>query len=251
MHATSVLLGVGTLTGLLLVCWRAPQKELSAYLDAGFWVLVGALIGSRAGSVLVNFAYYQANPGEVFQVWEGGLSGIGALVGGAVAIFVVARWKKIPTATLADVLFPLAGTLMVTAWLGCWISSCAYGLPSEAWWALPASDELGGIANRIPVQLVGAALTLVFLFLLELAGKHFPVPGSNALTGLLLLSAEILALSFLRADPTPTWLGLRLEAWGAAAVLMAGTLGGVVLLVRGRHRDVHSTAKSMHHKGET
>lgn len=250
MHATSVLLGVGTLTGLLLVCWRAPQKELPAYLDAGFWVLVGALIGSRAGSVLVNFAYYQTHIGEVFQVWKGGLSSIGALVGGSVAIFVVARWKKIPTAALADVLFPLAGTLMVTAWLGCWVSSCAYGLPSEAWWALPAKDELGMLDHRIPVQLAGASLTLVLLFLLELAGGRFRVPGSSALTGLLLLSAEIVALSFLRADPTPTWLGVRLEAWGAAALLLATTLAGVVLLVRGRHRELHSTAKSMHHKGE-
>jgi prolipoprotein diacylglyceryltransferase len=94
MHATSLLLGLGTLTGLLLACWRAPQKELPEYLDAGFWVLVGALIGSRAGSVLVNWAYYQAHAGEVFQVWKGGLSGIGALVGGVVAIFVVARWKS-------------------------------------------------------------------------------------------------------------------------------------------------------------
>jgi phosphatidylglycerol:prolipoprotein diacylglycerol transferase len=244
MHATSLLLGLGTLTGLLLACWRAPQKELPEYLDAGFWVLVGALIGSRIGSVLVNFTYFQAHPGEAFQVWEGGLSGIGALVGGSVAIFVVARWKKIPTVALADVLFPLAGTLMVTAWMGCWVSSCAYGLPSEAWWALPARDELGVLDNRIPVQLAGATLTLALLFLLELAGKRFPVPGSGALTGLLLLSAEILA-SFLRLTP-PHWLGLRLEAW-AGALLVAATGGGII---GGRHRDVR-TAKSIHHKGET
>jgi hypothetical protein len=101
------------------------------------------------------------------------------------------------------------------------------------------------------VQLVGAVLTLVILVVLELAIKRDWLPGLSALTGLVLLSAEILVLSFLRADPTPTWFGVRLEAWGSAVLLVSGILAGMVLLLRGRGKDISRAAKSMHHKGET
>jgi prolipoprotein diacylglyceryltransferase len=135
MQTYSLLLGVGALSGLLLACWRAPQKELSCYMSAGVWVLFGTLIGSRITTVMVNFPYYQAHPGEIFTVWMGGLSGLGALAGGALSIIIVSKWKNINTGALGDALFPLAGTIMITAWLGCWLGSCGYGYPSSAWWA--------------------------------------------------------------------------------------------------------------------
>jgi prolipoprotein diacylglyceryltransferase len=232
MQTYSLLLGVGALSGLLLAFWRAPEKELSGYMNASVWVLFGTLIGSRTATVMVNFPYYQTHPGEIFQVWMGGLSGLGALVGGALSIIIVAKWKNIDTGALADALFPLAGTLMVTAWLGCWLDSCGYGYPSNAWWALPAKDEWGVMVNRVPVQFVGALLTLVMIWLLEGISKHFTTGGTSALIGLFMLSAEIIVLSFLRADPTPILNGLRLEAWGGLGLMILCALGVANLLLR-------------------
>ena len=55
MQPFSLLLGLGALAGLLLAGWRAPQKERIRYLDAGVLTLLGALLGSRAISVVVNW----------------------------------------------------------------------------------------------------------------------------------------------------------------------------------------------------
>jgi prolipoprotein diacylglyceryltransferase len=241
MQTYSLLLGVGALSGLLLACWRAPQKELSCYVNAGIWALFGTLIGSRAATVMVNFPYYQNNPWEIIQVWMGGLSGIGALAGGALSVLIVSKWKNIDTGALADVLFPLAGSVMVTAWLGCWIDNCAYGYPSEAWWALPAQDEWGVTTTRMPVQFLGALSTLAVVWLLERNARRFPICGTSALLGLFLLSTEMLLLSFLRADPTPIVNGLRLEAWGAIGLMILSGLGAGIILVFSRARsNVHS-----------
>jgi prolipoprotein diacylglyceryltransferase len=232
MQTYSLLLGVGALSGLLLACWRAPQKDLSCYMTAGVWALFGTLIGSRAATVIINFPYYQTHPGEIFQVWLGGLSGIGALAGGVVSIFIVSKWKNIDRGALADALFPLAGTVMVTAWLGCWLDSCSYGLPSNAWWALPAMDEWGVTASRVPVQLIGALSTLAMIWLLEVATRRFPTCGLSALIGLLGLSTEMFLLSFLRADPTPILNGLRLDAWGALGLMVLSAAGVLVTSMR-------------------
>jgi phosphatidylglycerol:prolipoprotein diacylglycerol transferase len=232
MQPFSLLLGLGALTGLILAGWRAPKKETIRYLDAAVGVMFGALLGSRAVMVAVNYGYYQSHPGEIFQVWLGGLSSIGALAGGIVALFIVAVWWKIPAGLLADTLLPLVGALTVTAWLGCWMDRCSYGVPTNAWWAVPGWDEWGVLARRVPVQLMGATLSLAFIWLVDRASKRLSLPGLSASVGLFGLSAVMFGLSYLRADPTPIWQGLRLEAWGTIGSMIFSTFIVVVLLLR-------------------
>jgi prolipoprotein diacylglyceryltransferase len=236
MQTFSILLGLGAMAGLLLVSWRAPKKETMRYLDAGLVVMFGAMCGSRAMTVAVNWGYYQAHAREIYQVWLGGLSGVGALVGGILTVIIVARLGNFPAGQLADTLIPLAGTLAITAWLGCWMDSCGYGLPSSAWWALPGRDEWGVLARRVPVQLAGALLTLGMFWLLERASKRLPRSGISASVGLLGLAVELFALSFFRADPMPVWLGLRLEAWGTLGLAVFSILS-LAVLFRQRMKD--------------
>jgi len=231
MQQYSILLGVGALFGLLLLVWRAPKKEAERYLDAGLWILFAALVGGRAMAVAVNFQYYQTHPGEMLQVWLGGNSGVGALVGGMVAIIILSLWWKLPAGKLADALLPLAGAIAITAWLGCWAKSCGYGLPYDAWWAIPGRDEWGVLVTRVPVQLLGAIMTLVLVWSLDWASKHIPIPGLVAAIGLFGISAVIFTLSFVRADPIQILNGLRLEAWVAIGLMIISLSAVVVLLL--------------------
>src|SRR4030042_879071 len=161
MQPFSILLGLGVLLGLLLTVWRAPEKEAPRYLEAGLWELLGALVGGRLLTVVVNFSYYQSHAGEIVQVWLGGLSGMGALAGGILGVIILALWWKLPVGKLADMLLPLAGTLTIAAWLGCWVGGCGYGVALDMGGAVPGGDEGGVLAKRVPVQLLGAILTLV------------------------------------------------------------------------------------------
>ena len=232
MQPFSLSIAFGALTGLLLVGWQAPKKETLRYLDAGIITLFCALIGSRAFSVVSNITYYRLHPVEVFQVWSGGLSGIGAIVGGSVILILISIWWKIPVGLLLDTLFPLAGALTVTAWLGCGLDRCSYGLPSNAWWALPSRDEWGILTGRVPVQLLGATLSLGVIWILERYSKKNPIEGMTASLGLFSLSSILFSLSYLRADPAYIWKGLRLDAWGALALMIFWGIIVVVLLAR-------------------
>jgi len=202
------------------------------YLDAGLGILFATLLGSRALTVVAGWAYYQGHLTEIIQVWKGGLSGIGALAGAALGMIIIALAFKFPLGVLADTYLPLASTLSIAAWLGSWASGSSYGAPSAAWWALPAFDEMGVLDTHLPVQLLGAILSLLIALLLDRVGPRFPIKGITALLYLFGLSGVIFGLSFLRVDPALTWQGLRLEAWGAVGLMIFSALLVVVLLLR-------------------
>jgi phosphatidylglycerol:prolipoprotein diacylglycerol transferase len=221
IYAFSLLLALGAALGLAWAIQAAPYKERLSLFDAGLWTLLGALLGGRAGYVLVNWSYFNGRPWQIPQFQLGGLSGAGALAGGVLALALVAWLRRRPIGALADALLPLLLILAVAAWLGCWLDGCAYGWSLSAWWAIPARDEWGLITPRWPVQLIGAVASLALLWLLELVGARLELrPGMLAGLGLLGLSAICFGLSFLRADVALTWQGLRLDAWGALALLL-------------------------------
>lgn len=212
----SLLLGFGASLGLAWVIWRVPQKEREPLLIAGLWVLLGALIGARAAFIITNAAYFAARPQEIFQIWQGGLSWTGAVIGALLILLLVAYLQRTSPGALADRLLPLALTLSVSGWLGCWLSGCAYGAESNmAILSVPAMDESGTLRLRFPLQMLTAALLTLCFTLLERLRVDLPRPGQFASLGLALLCGLQFAASFLRADPALLWRHWRVESWAA------------------------------------
>ncbi len=245
IYALSLLLGLGISLGLAWVAWSANASGRDALrpVNAGLWMLLGALVGGRAGFVAANWSYFQAQPAESLLVSLGGLSWPGALAGALAALGLYAGITAQSLGVLADDLLPLVATLTVSAWLGCWLDGCAYGPPANVWWGLPARDEWGRLALRWPTQLLGALLALGWFWLLEVrmvyarssrTDSSSPLPsrttkaGYMAIWGLLGFSIQMVVLSFLRADPALYWQSLRLDTW--AALAFSG-LAGLALIV--------------------
>lgn len=230
VYTFSLILGLGASLGLLWVVWRAPGKQALSYLDAGLLALLGGLLGGRAVFVAATWNYYQHHPVEIFALHRGGYSWAGALAGSLLALAVVATLKHTSLGLLADAMLPLLATLTIASWLGCWLGGCAYGPQTDRWFGLPVMNEWGQMALRLPTQLLGAVLTLALFWSLDwiraiLIGRGKPArPGVFALLGLLLLSLEMFALSYLRVDASLMWNGLRLEAWAALGFVVLAAL---------------------------
>jgi prolipoprotein diacylglyceryltransferase len=116
---------------------------------------------------------------------------------------------------------------------------CFYGNRLAAW-GLLAIDESGELAARLPVQIFGALLSLLSLWIVQKLsrrrispGKHRRL-GESAWVALVLFAAGWLALSFLRASPAPILAGLAWDAWMAIffIALALAMLLAPVLLVR-------------------
>jgi len=205
----------------MLVVMRAPPQRAADQLNASFCILLGALIGTRAGFVAANWGYFQAHALEIPQVWLGGLSWAGAAAGGLFSLALIARVRRCGLGTLADEMVPLALLLMLAAWLGAWESGVAYGaLLPHAWWASPAVDEWGAWAMRIPLQPLGALSALAILGLVDQLHSRLRQPGEAASLAWLGIALTTCGLSFLRADPAQLWRGWRLDSW--AALVLTG-----------------------------
>ncbi len=217
-----MLLGLGASFGLACLVLQAKSlPERQRLVDAGLVVLLGALLGGRAGFVAGNWSYFQAHLIETFQVWLGGFSGAGAVAGALLALLPAAILADLSPAALADRLLPLLAPLAVSAWLACWQAGSAYGAGAAgAWWALPARDEWGAISPRLPVQLLAAVLSLGVFVGVEWLKPRFTAPGQAASLGFAGLALVLLAASPLRVDPVPSWLGWRSDAWAGAGLAL-------------------------------
>src|SRR5918998_6889152 len=62
--------------------WRVPPGDPVLFDDLIVWVAFGIILGGRLGHVLIyDPAYYLDNPAEILQVWRGGMSFHGGLIG--------------------------------------------------------------------------------------------------------------------------------------------------------------------------
>lgn len=260
VYVFSLLVSLGAAAGLFWLVertvveapvqasWQTIKRRGLRQLNAGLAVLLGALLGGRLAFAAVNWAYFCTHPLEILQVFQGGLSGMGALCGAIFALTIFARIVREPLPRLADSILPLAATLTISVWVGCWLEGCAYGAQID--WGIPSLDEWGQISPRLPVQLIGAALTVLLAWWLDRSRtstsdggvKDARPEGWSAALGLMGLSLIVLIVSFLRADPGPTWNGLRLEAW-AALGWMAWTGVWMSIQLKKIGRTLRTTAK--------
>jgi prolipoprotein diacylglyceryltransferase len=217
MNWYALILGLGASLGILQVARSAPPKLVQRYLDAAILVLFAAAAGARLVYVGLHWPYYLEQPLVIIQVWQGGLSAPGAIAGGLLATFCLAKSLRVPFYRLADTLTPLLAPLCTAAWLGCWASGSAYGLPVAAgsWWGIPAIDETGTVMLRFPLQFLAALSLAVLLGWIELKKNPLKMPGQKASLMVLGVNASYLAATFLMGDPAPGWAGLRPESWMA------------------------------------
>ncbi|MEJ2600532.1 MAG: prolipoprotein diacylglyceryl transferase [Anaerolineales bacterium] len=237
VYAFSLIIALGSVAGLAWVAAQAPRRQALARVNAGIWGCLGALTSSRLLYVAASWSYFRRHALESLQIFQGGLSRPGALAGAILAVWIYAHLTNISFPAISDALLPLGACLAISAWIGCWFEGSAYGPTTNAWWGIPAWDEWGRISYRFPTQVFGALYTLALFWLLEQpprrvqAGFNRVPAGQPAALALLGFALAMVLLSFVRADPGITWLGLRLDAWAGVGFVSAAAW----MLWRSRH----------------
>ncbi len=221
----------GAIIGLALTAWLATERKIF-YLDAGITVTLGALLGARVGFVLRNWEYFTANAAEISQIWLGGLTWSGALLGGILALIIFSLITKHPLGKLADALLPLMGALAASIWLASWADGAAYGPQVEGWWSVPVRNQFGSVVNRWPIQAFGAILSILAVVgAYTLRGASWSHPGRSALLGMGGISTINLILSLFRVDPAPYMGGIRTES--VFALIFSIAIWGIFAVVKG------------------
>ncbi len=160
--------------GLALTFWfayRYLSRRLRAHgwadewlASVTVWVVIAALVGARIVHVVANWtSQYEHNPGQIVQVWNGGLSSFGGLMLGIPVGFILARRRgpRIPGLQMADLVTPvLLASWTIGRLLGPQLMVRGGGHPTTAWYGMYYAGEVG---KRLPVPLFQSAMTFVML----------------------------------------------------------------------------------------
>lgn len=164
--------------------WRPVAREQVD--DLIFYGAIGVILGGRFGYVLFyNFDQFLAQPLWLFQVWQGGMSFHGGLLGVLLAMAWFARSHNIRFGSLMDFVAPLVPVGLGLGRLGNFIGQELWGRASDVPWAMVFPRDPLQLA-RHPSQLYQFALEGVLLFVLVLLfsrGRR-PVWAVSGLFGL-------------------------------------------------------------------
>lgn len=220
----SLIITIGIGIGMIWSVWMESSniKRATTILKNGCIVLSGTLIGGRIGYLMENWGYFQDNLKTIVQLRSGGINWSGTFIGGLVIIYILSLVRGNPFGDISDPLLPLFTCIVLSVWLGSWLTGYAYGVEMKTWWAVPARDEFGNIAFRWPTQLMGSisALSIHFLveFIIKRWDKHYP--GTATCIEIAGLALTIIILELFRADYSSYWKGIDLNVWISVFIVL-------------------------------
>lgn len=165
--------GLMYLFGFMFALWLANKRadkpnsgwtrnQVSDLLFAGF---LGVVIGGRVGYVLFyNFGQFLDNPLYLFEVWTGGMSFHGGLLGVITAMLWYGYKNNRSFFTIADFVAPLVPFGLGAGRLGNFMNGELWGRVTDVPWAMVFPT--GGPFPRHPSQLYEFALEGIVLFLI-------------------------------------------------------------------------------------
>lgn len=124
---------------------RGMDLTLDDILDFVLITIPIAIVGARLYYVAFKWPYYGQHLGDIYRIWEGGLAIHGGLIGGALALWLFSRWKKLSFWAFADVIAPPLILGQALGRFGNFMNGDAYGIPTDMPWGIvfPRSSPAG------------------------------------------------------------------------------------------------------------
>lgn len=215
-----LLIAVGALAGSFLSQREAARRGHSSdiLLDLLIWLLIAGIVGARLWHVFtpspsaiaagLTTQYYFTHPWAMIDTRNGGLGIPGAVIGGAFALYIFTRKRKLSFLEWADIAVPgLALGQAIGRW-GNFVNQELYGAPTSLPWKIyiDPAHRLTGFAEQSyyhPLFLYESLWNLGNLLILLWVGKRFAEKiksGDLLLLYLIVYPVGRFLLDFLRLD---------------------------------------------------
>jgi phosphatidylglycerol:prolipoprotein diacylglycerol transferase len=162
-------------------------------------LLAPALIGARLASVVGNWGAYRETPGRIWRRSEGGQAMYGGLAAVPASIPLLAV-LHLPFWAFWDVATFTMLTGMIFTRVGCLLTGCCAGRPTDSRFGLMLPDARGVRVRRVPTQPLEAALAAIILAGAAVLAASEPPAGSVFAGSLAVYALGRLFLQSLRED---------------------------------------------------
>jgi phosphatidylglycerol:prolipoprotein diacylglycerol transferase len=198
--------------------------------DMLFYGVLGVVLGGRLGYVLFyKPGYYAAHPFEVLEVWHGGMSFHGGMLGVIVAMVLFAHSRRRPWLQVTDLIAPCVPLGLGCGRIGNFINGELWGRAADPSlpWAM-VFPQSGTSIPRHPSELYEFGLEGLLLFaIMWLYARR--ERGQGQVSGLFLLAygaMRFIAEYFREPDEflkdLPATTGLSMGQWLCVPMILAG-----------------------------
>lgn len=231
----------GFVCAYFFIRYRVRQTGMplssEAVADLLFYAVVGVVAGGRLGYVLFyQPGHYLRHPVEIIQLWQGGMSFHGGLLGVVLAVLLFCRRRRLQVGPLADILVMAACFGLCFGRLGNFINAELWGRVTDVPWGLVFPQA--GPLPRHPSQLYQAILEGPVLFSLLALISRWRRPVWTVFFSFVAFYALFRFLvEFFRQPDAHLGLlggGLSLGQWLSLPMLLLGLAGVVWSLRRGQ-----------------
>lgn len=131
--------GVGIALGYFVGAWLMARRTRRAGFDedlawnASAWGVIGAVVGARVAYVAGHLDAFRS-PLDWIKIWEGGISLIGGLLGGMLAVAIYLRRRELSFLQLGDFGAPALALGIALGRSGDLIIGDHLGKPTSGWW---------------------------------------------------------------------------------------------------------------------
>jgi len=241
-HGIFTAVGIFFGVGLPLRLVRGRVSEDAAY-SVATWGVVGGIVGARLFHVIDRWDFYAHEPLQILAIWSGGIAVWGAVIGGVLAGYLVARRRGVPIGFTADAAAPGIGLGLAIGRIGDIINGEHHAtectdLPWCVGYSFP--PEQGGLGQVGPVH-PAVAYEMAWV-LLGVAGalwlrKAWAGLVPEGLMFWLLIfwyGTARFIISFLRVGDPTSLLGLRQDQLIGLGAIAVGIVMIAVLTLRAR-----------------
>lgn len=216
-------------------------------------MILGAVIGGLLGAKL----YFVVVLGNWDALWSrGGFVFWGGLIGGAIGVLAIARWKKVSWWTTLEVGAPAVAAAYAVGRTGCWAVGDDYGRPwsgplavqfpegappstagvmqQEFGVQFPPGTDPSTVVAVHPTQIYEVAMGVVMFYIIWRLRNHRHAAGWLFGVYAVLAGIERFVVEFFRAKDDSLAIGITI----AQSIAIAAIVLGVALLVTRRRPSV-------------
>jgi prolipoprotein diacylglyceryl transferase len=232
LHAYGLMLAIGVLVAAKIADsrWRRTGNDPKVIAEIAVPVVVAGVIGARIYHLFTGYKWSDGGIVGAFEIWKGGLSIWGAVAGGLIAVWFIARRRHLDTPALFDAIGPAVVVAQAIGRWGNWFNQELFGKPSKLPWALeidPAHRPVGYelIKTFQPTFLYESIWCLIVFATIVWLERHRGLVKGQAFTlYVAMYTFGRIFFEAMRVDPASKIYGIRFNLLLSAVLCVVATV---------------------------